>query len=137
MINSLFSKNVFLLLVMLRHDINRYVLPSITSVEISDLFLRCLLLFGTPVSWLCLSLSRVTSHWSVNINLSHVNQIDRQWSVALHVQREMVGAGKCSLTDVTLERFVSRVFPEVTCQLIRARKPPGAALPVTNVRLLT
>lgn len=49
----------------------------------------------------------------------------------------MVRAGEGALAEVALERPVSRVFPEVTGQLIRPGKLPATAFPVTVVGLFT
>ena len=38
--------------------------------------------------------------------------------VSLHMQREMVTAGKCSFTEVTLEGFAASVLPVVAGQLV-------------------
>lgn len=57
--------------------------------------------------------------------------------VPLHVQGEVVGAGEGPLTQVTLERPVSGVLPEVTRELIGTRKLPAAALPAAVVRFLS
>ena len=38
--------------------------------------------------------------------------------VSLHMQREMVTAGKCSITEVTLEGFAASVLPVVAGQLV-------------------
>lgn len=38
--------------------------------------------------------------------------------VPLHVESQMIGAGEGTLTEVTLKRSVSGVFPEVTGQLV-------------------
>ena len=55
----------------------------------------------------------------------------------LNMKTEMVTPGKSSITEVTLERFHSRVFPVVSRQFVRASKLPVTALPATAVRLLT
>jgi hypothetical protein len=56
--------------------------------------------------------------------------------VALHVQREVVGAGEAALAHHALERLGARVLPVVAGQLIRPGKPPVAALPGALVGLL-
>ena len=48
----------------------------------------------------------------------------------------MVGPGECSVTEFAVERFVARVFALVPRELVAARKPPAAVLPLANVRLL-
>jgi len=56
--------------------------------------------------------------------------------VPLHVERQMVGPGESSLTQLAVERFVPRVFPLVPGQLIRPGEPPAAVLPLADVGLL-
>ena len=48
----------------------------------------------------------------------------------------MVTPGKCSLTQVTVERFAARVFPQVSRQFIRAGKLPVTVGPGARVGLL-
>ena len=48
----------------------------------------------------------------------------------------MVTPGKCSLTQVTLERFAARVLPQVSRQFIGAGKPPVTVGPGARVGLL-
>lgn len=55
----------------------------------------------------------------------------------LHVQREVVGPGEGTLTQVTLERPVSGVLPEVTRELVGTSELPAAALPAAVVRFLS
>lgn len=57
--------------------------------------------------------------------------------VSLHVQGQVVAPGEGPLTQVTLERPVSRVLPEVTCELIGASELPAAALPAAVVWFLS
>lgn len=57
--------------------------------------------------------------------------------VALHVQREVVGAGEAAVAHHALERLGTRVLSVVAGQLVRPGKPPVAALPGTLVGLLT
>lgn len=57
--------------------------------------------------------------------------------VSLHVQSEVVGSGEGPFTQVTLERPVSGVLPEVTRELVRASKLPAAALPAAVVWFLS
>lgn len=57
--------------------------------------------------------------------------------VALHVQREVVGAGEAAVAHHALERLGTRVLPVVAGQLVRPGKPPVAAVPGTLVGLLT
>ncbi len=49
--------------------------------------------------------------------------------VPLHMQGEMIGAREAAAAHGALEGFGSRVFPEVTSQLIGTSKLPIAALP--------
>lgn len=56
--------------------------------------------------------------------------------VALHVQRQVVGAGEAAVAHHALERLGTRVLPVVAGQLIRPGKPPVAALPGALVGLL-
>ena len=57
--------------------------------------------------------------------------------VTSHVEREVVGAREAAIALCAAERFVAGVFPDVTCQLVGARKLPRARLVRTLVRLLT
>ena len=41
------------------------------------------------------------------------------------------------MTEMTLERFVPRVFPEVPGQLVRPAELPAAVLPPADVGLLS
>lgn len=56
--------------------------------------------------------------------------------VALHVQRQVVGAGEAAVAHPALERLGARVLPVVAGQLVRPREPPVAALPGALVGLL-
>jgi hypothetical protein len=56
--------------------------------------------------------------------------------VALHVQRQVVGARERALAHDALERLGARVLAVVSRQLVRTRKSPLALRPVTPVRLL-
>lgn len=47
----------------------------------------------------------------------------------------MIRAGESSIANLAAERFDTRVLPVVTGELVRAGKPPLAAVPVTFVRL--
>ena len=58
-------------------------------------------------------------------------------SVSFHVKTEMVTPCKSSITEMTLERFHSCVFPVVSRQFVRASKLPVTTLPTTAVGLLT
>lgn len=55
-------------------------------------------------------------------------------SVALHVQREVVGPREGPLAQVALEGLLARVLPEVARQLVRPGELPRAALPRALVR---
>lgn len=57
--------------------------------------------------------------------------------VPLHVQGQMIGAGKAAVAHPALERLGPCVLPVVTGQLVRAREPPVAAFPGALVGLLT
>lgn len=57
--------------------------------------------------------------------------------VALHVQRQVVGAGEAAVAHPALERLGARVLPVVAGQLVRPGEPPVAAVPVALVGLLT
>ena len=57
--------------------------------------------------------------------------------MSLHVKGEMVRPGEGSLTQFTLEGSVPCMFPLMSGQLVRPRKPPAATLPVTDIGLLT
>lgn len=52
------------------------------------------------------------------------------------MQTEVVASGEGSLTEVALERTVTRVFTVVTGEFIRSRELPAAALPVATVGFL-
>lgn len=56
--------------------------------------------------------------------------------VPLHVQGQMIGAGKAAVAHPALERLGPCVLSVVTGQLVRAREPPVAAFPGALVRLL-
>lgn len=49
----------------------------------------------------------------------------------------MIGAREAAAAHGALEGFGSRVFPEVTRQLIGTSEPPVTALPRAPIRLLT
>lgn len=55
--------------------------------------------------------------------------------VALHVQRQVVGAREGAVAEVALEGPVARVLAVVPCEFIGARELPAAAFPVAVVRL--
>lgn len=57
--------------------------------------------------------------------------------VSLHVQRQVIRPGEGALAQVALEGPVSRVFAEVTGQLVGPGELPPAAFPAAVVRLLT
>lgn len=56
--------------------------------------------------------------------------------MTLHVQGQMIGARKCTRTELAAEGALSCVFSVVTGQLVGARKPPATAVPRAGVRLL-
>ena len=56
--------------------------------------------------------------------------------MSLHVKSEMVGARESSITQLAMERFVPRVFPLVSGQLVAASEPPTTIVPAADVRLL-
>lgn len=56
--------------------------------------------------------------------------------VALHVQRQVVGAREAAAAGDALEGFGSGVFPVVPGELVRSGEAPVAALPRAAVRLL-
>lgn len=49
----------------------------------------------------------------------------------------MVGAREAAFANLTLERLGPGVFPDVTCEFVRAREPPLTALEMTFIRLLS
>lgn len=57
--------------------------------------------------------------------------------VPLHVESKVVWAGEGAFTEVTLERPVARVLPEMTGEFIGPGELPAASLPVAVVWLLT
>ena len=62
---------------------------------------------------------------------------DFLFCMPLHVKTEVVTPCKSAITEVTSERFASRVFPQMPRQLVRSRKSPVALGPRAAVRLLT
>ena len=56
--------------------------------------------------------------------------------VALHVQSQVVGAGKAAAAGQALKRLGSGVFPVMSGQLVRSGETPVAVLPRAAVRLL-
>lgn len=58
-------------------------------------------------------------------------------SVSLHMEGQVVGPREGPLTQMALKRFLSCVFPVVTCQLVRACELPRAPLPRALVRFLS
>lgn len=56
--------------------------------------------------------------------------------MTLHVQGQMIGARKCTRTELAAEGALSCVFSVVTGQLVGACKPPATAVPRAGVRLL-
>ena len=63
--------------------------------------------------------------------------IEDEASMPLHVKTEVVTPCKSAITEVTSERFASRVFPQMSCELVRPGKPPVALRPRAAVRLLS
>lgn len=57
--------------------------------------------------------------------------------VALHVQRQVIGASEGALADVAFERFGTRVLPVVTGQFVGPGKPPLTFRPMALVWLLS
>ena len=55
--------------------------------------------------------------------------------MSLHVQREVVAAGKTPRAVAAFEGLGAGVFPVVARQLVRPREAPAAALPAAVVRL--
>lgn len=56
--------------------------------------------------------------------------------MTLHMQGQVIGAGKSSRAELAAEGALSGVFSVVTGQLIRAREPPATAIPRAGVWLL-
>ena len=56
--------------------------------------------------------------------------------VALHVQWQMVRSWEGTLAQVAAERLLSRMFAEVTGQLVGPSKLPGTTIPRALVRFL-
>ena len=56
--------------------------------------------------------------------------------MALHMQREVVGARERPLAEPALERPVAGMLTVVASQLVRAGELPAAALPAALVRFL-
>ena len=48
----------------------------------------------------------------------------------------MIGPGESSVAQFTVEGLVARVFALVTRELVTAREPPAAVLPLADVGLL-
>lgn len=67
----------------------------------------------------------------------HFHPASLSLHVPLHVQCEVVRPGEGPFTQVTPERPVSGVLPEVACELVRASELPAAALPAAVVRFLS
>ena len=59
-----------------------------------------------------------------------------QGRVALHVQGQVVRARESSIAEFTVEGLVPGVLALVARQLVGARKPPAAVLPLADVGLL-
>ena len=61
----------------------------------------------------------------------------RRGSVPFHVERQMIRTGESSVTQMTFEGFCPRVFPVVSCQLVRPGKLPTTTLPSALVGFFT
>lgn len=57
--------------------------------------------------------------------------------VSLHVQGQVVRAGETAAAHGALERFGTRVFPEMASQLVRPGEAPLASFPGAGVRLFS
>ena len=57
--------------------------------------------------------------------------------VPLHVERQVVGAREGPLAQVTLERPVARVLPEMTREFVGSGELPAAAVPVAMIRFFS
>lgn len=55
----------------------------------------------------------------------------------LHVQGQVVRAGKGTVAQVTLEGTVTGVFAEVACKFVGSGKLPTAAFPVAMIGFFT
>lgn len=58
-------------------------------------------------------------------------------SMPLHVQRQVVRSAEGPLTQITAERFLSRVLPVMPRQFVRAREFPRTTIPGTLIRFFT
>ena len=85
----------------------------------------------------------VTQHTADHRSITGLYQVHRvlvcglSSHVSLHVQGQVVAPGESPLTQVTLERPVTRVLPEVTCELVGTSELPAAALPAAVVGFLS
>lgn len=57
--------------------------------------------------------------------------------VPLHVQGQVVRAGKGTVAQVTLEGTVTGVFAEVACKFVGSGKLPTASFPVAMIGFFT
>ena len=106
--------------------------PSVT-LHVMRVLVDLIWFPGTPPTLVhkLSSLSRCSSRSTMRPPTAH------RLAVALHVQCQVVGPRKTSITVTTLERLGARVLPVVPRQLVTPREPPLAAVPRTFVGLLT
>ena len=57
--------------------------------------------------------------------------------VTFVVESKMIWSGETPIANLALEWLWARVFPDVTCKLIRARESPLTTLEMTSVRLFS
>lgn len=56
--------------------------------------------------------------------------------MSFHMKSEMIGTGKATFADFTIERFRSSVFTNVSSELVRSRKSPYTVGECTQIWLL-
>ena len=54
----------------------------------------------------------------------------------LHVQSQVVRPRESSVTQLTVEGLVARMFPLVSCQLVTSGESPATIVPAADVGLL-
>lgn len=70
------------------------------------------------------------------MSLHSVRGLVRLGHVTLHVQCQVIGAGKAAFADLTLEGLSTRVLAVMTSQLVRTGKAPLTFRPLTAIRFL-
>ena len=81
----------------------------------------------------------ILTYWNKRLSLALITgmlDLEDHLHVALHVEGEVVGPAEGALAQLALERFVPRVFPVVSAELVRAGELPAAVCPAAGERLL-